>query len=218
MFCTQCGTNNSDQNSRCVNCGAPLRKPQYVGYAQPSHNGYAQPAQTLNTAPHAKPTVLYIVTGAIAALGILLVFLPQFSYTHSGSNGFTHIYNVFGLNTMVNDAASVSAGFSDDSLRASQIASAVCIIMFMVPIVLRAVWALLSFLQKRPAGVFGIISSVTLLIAGGIWSILIAVLSESSRDNSYVTIEMTAVPPLIVMVAVAGIPLSIMQLVKKKYL
>ena len=32
MFCSKCGTQNSDTNTTCVNCGAVLKRAEELGY------------------------------------------------------------------------------------------------------------------------------------------------------------------------------------------
>ena len=46
MFCSRCGTQNNDAYTNCVNCGAPLRAPQYPQqqYQQPQQPQQQQQA------------------------------------------------------------------------------------------------------------------------------------------------------------------------------
>lgn len=214
MFCSRCGTQNNDAYTNCVNCGAPLRAPQYpqqhyqqppqqqnYGYGQQPYYGYAQ--APVNAVNGPKPTALYIIAGVMAVVSFLLVFLPSFFY---GS----HAYNLFSI---ASEPFKTSSSGRSVSSGEAGIAGFV-ITMFVIPMGLQVAWAILSFMQKRPAGVFGIISSVIYLISSFIWVIVCAVYTSSSFSGY----SITPVPGLMIMLAIAGIPVSIVQLVKKKYL
>ena len=216
MFCSRCGTQNNDAYTNCVNCGAPLGAPQYpqqqyqqppqqpnYGYGQPYY-GYAQ--APVNAVNGPKPTVLYIIAGVMAVISFVLVFLPSFFY---GS----HAYNPFSI---VGESFKASSYTYSSSRSASNVWAGIAglvITMFVIPMGLQVAWAILSFMQKRPAGVFGIISSGIYFISSFIWAIVCA--AGTSASSGY---SITPVPGLMIMLAIAGIPVSIVQLVKKKYL
>lgn len=212
MICHHCGAPNSDANNHCVNCGAPLPRPYYGGYPQqPVYQAYpANPAQRIG----AKPTVLYIVAGVLAVLGFVMVFLPQFSYTYRGQTSF---YNFLGIYEFAQ--ASYRGDMSISTQQSFATFAQLTIFFFLIPLALRVPWAILSFLQKRPAGVFGLLSSIFLFLTDVIWMIVIAVLAASVQNSDYTeNIVMTSIPPMVLMLSIAGFVLSIIQLVKKKYL
>ncbi len=214
MFCPKCGTQNNDAYANCVNCGAPLGAPRYpqqqqyqqpyqqpnYGYGQQPYYGYAQ--APVNAVNGPKPTALYIIAGVMAVISFALVFIPSFF------NG-SHAYNLFSI---LGEPFKTSSSSRSVSSGGAGVAGFV-ITMFLIPMGLQVAWAILSFMQKRPAGVFGIISSGIYLISSFIWAIICAVYTSASSGYSS-----TPVPGFMILIAIAGIPVSIVQLVKKKYL
>ena len=139
--------------------------------------------------------VLYMISGAIALLSILFVFLPHITVLGSGYAPFQlvsdkHIW-----------------GSSSDA-RSGAI---VVIILLVIPMLLQLVWAILSFLRTRAAGVLGLIASIFAINHTIVW---IALLGEM-REKSYSLASMTAVPVLMLVLAIAGMVLAIIQLTKK---
>lgn len=142
--------------------------------------------------------VLYIIIGAIACLCFILPFLPSVNVLGKALNIFSIGNLASGLGSYYRSSSASTGG-------------AFIIAMFVIPMAIQIPWAILSFMRKRPAGVFGLISSIIFFIASIVW---IAALTSNSVTKSV----MTAVPALMVVFATAGIVLSIIQLVKKKYL
>ena len=83
--------------------------------------------------------------------------------------------------------------------------------IIIVPMALQILWAFLSFFRKRPAGKLGLVASIIYFLVSVIWF-------SSLVGNSYMQSVMTAVPFFMFVMASAGIVLSIIQLVKRKYL
>ncbi len=157
MFCGKCGTPNDDNNTTCVNCGAPLSpnqqqqgyaQPQYgyaqpqYGYAQPQY-GYAQPQQADKIMTAKKPKVLYLIAGIMAAIGFILPFLPSFKY---GSV----FYNVFNVGGKVFKKTSFSylSKYKQTAYRSVEVNESF-MYFFIVVMAVLAAWAVLSFLRKR---------------------------------------------------------------------
>ena len=212
MFCEKCGTPNNDSNTVCTNCGATLRHIPFDGYPQQGQPAqyrqqpyYPQQPGSGTIAAHRRPTVLYIIAGVLAAIQFFLVFLPHVAAYGRSYNFFGILSELFGLGR--------TAGYYYNYSNAVNTLGAVVVFLlflFIVPMALQIVWAILSFMQKRPAGIFGVIASSVYLIASLIW---LVVLAASLSSNA-----VTAVPFLMILFAIAGIPVSIVQLVKKKYL
>ena len=228
MFCGKCGTPNDDNNTTCVNCGAPMQRvqpqqtefeqpvqaqnqqygyaqPQY-GYAQPQY-GYAHPQQADKIMTAKKPKVLYLIAGIMAAIGFILPFLPSFKYD-------SVYYNVFNVGGKVFKKTSFSylSKYKQTNYRSVEVNESF-MYFFIVVMAVLAAWAVLSFLRKRPAGIFGVIAASLLVTAGALWFVMIDVSVKGA-----VYIEETPVPMLMVILGTAGIPVSIVQIVKKKYL
>lgn len=217
MFCEKCGTPNNDNNTVCTNCGAPLRHIPFDGYPQqgqpPQYQQmppyqqppyYPQQPGNGTIAAHRRPTALYIIAGVLALLQFFLIFLPHVAAYGRSYNFFGILSEIFGMGR--------TANYYYNSNTANAVGAVVVflLILFIVPMALQIVWAILSFLQKRPAGIFGVIASSVYLISSCVWLI---VLAASLSSNT-----ITAVPLLMILFAVAGIPVSIVQIVKKKYL
>ena len=248
MFCGKCGTPNDETNNNCVNCGAPLRRqpdsgyaqpqppygngyaqpqmdydytmaadggyaqPPYNGYAQPPYNGYPQPA----AAPVGKkPTVLYVIAGVMAVLMIALLLLPQFTYKNSYVSG---AYNIFGFAAFGRDVYQTLGSSSQNVQETANSLSIFCIALFVIPLIMSLVWGLLSFLRVRAAGIFGVITAAFMMIADIIWMTLIAVFVSAAAGTSSEVVTMTPFPILVLLLAIAALPVSIIQIVKKKYL
>ncbi len=231
MFCAKCGTPNSDGSVVCVNCGAPLQQsqtpdggyaqqPSYQqpaypqqNYPQPYQQSYQQPApygqpaynygQPVVQPVTGKPTVLYIISGVMAALQFLLVFLPHMTSQYGG------YYNFFTIDVSLLKLSSYTyrglSGFASFLL-----------FMFIVPMALQIVWAVMSFIQRRPAGIFGVIASSIYTVSSLIWLIVVSI--AGSSIYTFGAGSMTAVPTFMLLLGIAGIPVSIVQIVKKKYL
>lgn len=234
MFCSKCGTQNSDTNTTCVNCGAVLKRAEELGYTpqpqqyqpytppqqptQPAYDygyTYQQPLAPQQPAGR-KPTVLYIIAGVIAVLCILFLILPQFTYHSRYADG---AYNIFTIQAFGDDVA--KGAFNSNAREVTQSAQAVSmvvIIMFIIPLVMGFVWGLLSFLQKRPAGIFGIIMSGFLTIVDCIWLVFIGVFVSATAASDIEKVAMTPFPIIVLVLAIAALPVSIVQIVKKKYL
>ena len=205
MFCPKCGTQNNDYNINCVNCGAPLSpnqqqngysQPQY-GYAQPQY-GYTQP-QPVNALNGPKPNVLYIIAGVMAALQVLMFFLPHL-FSKAGKVfmpvqlfGGAKALSSFGA---TKDAANIVGGF---------------MFFFVIVVALEIAWAILSFMKKRPAGIFGVVACAVGFFVHMIWMIAMG----AASSPTYIT--MMPFPIFMFFLSIAGIPVSIVQIVKKKY-
>lgn len=195
MFCGRCGTQNNDNNINCANCGAPLRpaqqQPQY-SYVQPQPQ-YGAPARV-----GAKPTVLYIIAGVMGALQVLMFFLPHLALR--GGDAIIPIQIIAG--------EKITLGLGSDFVKVVEISTYFLIIL----IAIELAWAVLSFLQKKPAGIFGVVACAIGFFVHMIWMIFMLAYGSESGIN------MTPFPVFMYLISIAGIPVSIIQIVKSKYL
>lgn len=212
MFCEKCGTQNNDSNTNCVNCGAPLygtqpqyQQPQYqqpqqpqqqYGYNQPQQYGYQPQPLAANGS---KPTVLYIIAGIIAALLVLFLFLPHLSIRGQGA------YIPFAI---IIESTKASGFVSSDAAGAL----GAFMVLLIIPMGLEIVWAIMSFMMKRPAGIFGVIACSIGFFVYMIWMVLML-----ACGNIY-GVTCLPFPVFMFLFSIAGIPVSIVQIVKKKYL
>ena len=178
--------------------GQPVQ-PQYG--QQPSYNNYNN-YNSYQPKPAVKPqgksvgaVVLYMISGAIALLSILFVFLPHITVLGSGYAPFQLVSDKY------------IWGSSSDA-RAGAI---VVIVLLVIPMLLQLVWAILSFLRTRAAGVLGLIASIFAINHTIVWIALLG----SIREKSYSLASVTAVPVLMLVLAIAGMVLAIIQLTKK---
>ena len=139
----------------------------------------------------------------MAALQFLLVFLPHMTSQYGG------YYNFFTIDVSLLKLSSYTyrglSGFASFLL-----------FMFIVPMALQIVWAVMSFIQRRPAGIFGVIASSIYTVSSLIWLIVVGI--AGSAIYTFGAGSMTAVPTFMLLLGIAGIPVSIVQIVKKKYL
>ena len=217
MLCKKCGTQNPDTSRFCSLCGAPLKSAQQPTSSHPQQSYVKDPARNQKSAwtRAVKGTkVFYIIVGAIACLSFFLPFLPSFSI--SGKN-----YNVFGMigfgcqdsffNDLANNPDLMQKTFGGNKGGAVAFIMLIIAYMILVPMALQIPWAILSFLRKRPAGKLGMIASIFYFFISDIWLI-------SLGGNSYIQSVMTAVPFFMLVMGIAGIVLSGIQLAKRKYL
>ena len=174
-------------------------QPQYG--QQPSYNNYNN-YNSYQPKPAVKPqgksvgaVVLYMISGAIALLSILFVFLPHITVLGSG-------YAPFQL---------VSDRYIWGSSSDARAGAVVVVILLVIPMLLQLVWAILSFLRTRAAGVLGLIASIFAINHTIVWIALLG----SIREKSYSLASVTAVPVLMLVLAIAGMVLAIIQLTKK---
>lgn len=222
MFCENCGTDNIAGAKFCSACGAPLNS----GYSEPKHYAqetyrqepyqqetyqqevypqnqyeYYQPIQSYNQPRRivnqrsTGAIVLYMIAGAIALLSILLPFLPQVSYYGQTANVPSILFSGYG--TLVY----ISGSRSEYSMVVAMFIAA-----FAIPMVLQLVWAILSFARVRAAGVLGLIGSIISINVSIIWA---AVLTSTTRRG------VTTIPYMMIVLGIAGMVLSIIQLAKK---
>ena len=170
-------------------------QPQYG--QQPSYNNYNN-YNSYQPKPAVKPqgksvgaVVLYMISGAIALLSILFVFLPHITVLGSG-------YAPFQL---------VSDRYIWGSSSDARAGAVVVVILLVIPMLLQLVWAFLSFLRTRAAGVLGLIASIFAINHTIVW---IALLGEM-REKSYSLASMTAVPVPLMVLAIAGTALAVIQ-------
>ena len=102
------------------------------------------------------------------------------------------------------------------------------VMIFVVPMAILVPWAVLSFMRKKIAGVFGIVSSTFLLAGSIMWFGLMKILqsvfesifqtgSYSGYNSEYYNVlsnmvKLTPVPIFLIIIAIAGIAISIAQL------
>ena len=159
---------------------------------------YTYPVRGIN------PTVLYIIAGVMAALQVLLFFLPHLSYRGK----------VFLPVEMFGGAGALEkVGIRDDSFGLE----GEFMVYFAIVVALEIVWAVLSFLRKKPAGIFGIVACVIGFFIHMVWLFAMFYLTSSISD-SITPVIITPLPIFMFLISIAGIPVSIMQIAKKNYL
>ena len=216
MFCENCGAQNVDGAKFCASCGAPLAasqqtqpvqqqveqpvyqppQPQYnynydYSYQQPQ----PQPVMPANQGRSVGAIILYMISGAIAVLSIIMVFLPHISVLFRSLNPF----QLIGTEQVFGRSSEAAVG------------GIVIAALLIVPMILQLVWAILSFARVKAAGVVGLIASIFAINHTAIW---IAILSELAK-KTYGAASTTMVPVVMLFLAIAGLVLSIIQMTKK---
>ncbi len=223
MFCEKCGAQNADGAKFCASCGAPLNV-ETAYYAQPQPRpqqpdyqyGYPQQPQsqpqTFHPAaqkPQGKTTagvVIFMISGALAVLSLLFPFLPHVSsmeYFVSNTSMFGFCFELFRHSETMSYGANIGLYFIGLLL--------LCLIL--IPMILQVIWAILSFVRVKAAGVVGIIASIVFLIHSFIWMVILA---AAMSESGYSVVRMTPVPILMVFAAIAGIVLASLQIAKRK--
>lgn len=208
MFCENCGSQNVDGAKFCASCGAPLAASQPVQpveqprYQEPQprfdyNYSYQQP-QPVQPAPQGKSAgaiVVYMISGAVALLSILMVFLPHVTAMYQSFNPF----QLIGAEALWSHSREAAVG------------GVIIVALLVLPMILQLVWAILSFARVKAAGVLGLIASIFAVNHSLVWLIILAAIRESTGRLASVT----AVPVVMIILAIAGLVLSIIQMTKK---
>lgn len=208
MFCENCGSQNVDGAKFCASCGAPLAVSQPVQpveqprYQEPQprfdyNYSYQQP-QPVQPAPQGKSAgaiVVYMISGAVALLSILMVFLPHVTAMYQSFNPF----QLIGAEALWSRSREAAVG------------GVIIVALLVLPMILQLVWAILSFARVKAAGVLGLIASIFAVNHSLVWLIILAAIRESTGRFASVT----AVPVVMIILAIAGLVLSIIQMTKK---
>lgn len=208
MFCENCGSQNVDGAKFCASCGAPLAASQPVQpveqprYQEPQprfdyNYSYQQP-QPVQPAPQGKSAgaiVVYMISGAVALLSILMVFLPHVTAMYQSFNPF----QLIGAEALWSRSREAAVG------------GVIIVALLVLPMILQLVWAILSFARVKAAGVLGLIASIFAVNHSLVWLIILAAICESTGRLASVT----AVPVVMIILAIAGLVLSIIQMTKK---
>ena len=208
MFCENCGSQNVDGAKFCASCGAPLAASQPVQpveqprYQEPQprfdyNYSYQQP-QPVQPAPQGKSAgaiVVYMISGALALLSILMVFLPHVTAMYQSFNPF----QLIGAEALWSRSSEAAVG------------GVIIVALLVLPMILQLVWAILSFVRVKAAGVLGLIASIFAVNHSLVWLIILAAIRESTGRFASVT----AVPVVMIILAIAGLVLSIIQMTKK---
>lgn len=208
MFCENCGSQNVDGAKFCASCGAPLAAAQPVQpveqprYQEPQprfdyNYSYQQP-QPVQPAPQGKSAgaiVVYMISGALAVLSIIMVFLPHVTAMYQSFNPF----QLIGAEALWSRSREAAVG------------GVIIVALLVLPMILQLVWAILSFARVKAAGVLGLIASIFAVNHSLVWLIILAAIRESTGRLASVT----AVPVVMIILAIAGLVLSIIQMTKK---
>ena len=160
-----------------------------------------------NSAVKNPPTVLYIFCGILALASAAIVFLPVVTESGNAKNIFTVAFDGYGIGVSAISNGAVDIGGISKTVAIS-VAGALAL-----QIALQIVWAILSFARKRPAGVFGIISSILFLALSLLTMSTVGYFAKPLDD-----VDATGVAYVMAALAFLGFVLSVIQLVKKKYL
>ena len=200
MNCPYCGAPNNDYNNNCVNCGNPLRPVQYQ-----QQYAYMQPQNQVQRPVGAKPTALYMIAGALAVLGFVLTIIPSIRIDSHDLSPISFLFEAGSIKR--------SSGMGRTDRELIDMLSNVMFMMYIPPMILQVVWAVLSFMQKKAAGILGVIASAYYSFSTFYWWFFTMIASSESSN-----ISSNVIPSLMLMAGIAGIPISIIQIVKKKYL
>ena len=107
----------------------------------------------------AKPTLLYIIAGVMAALQVLMFFLPHLS---DGDNVLRPVEMFGGVGVLD------KFGVYDNPHEIG-----VAFIFLVIVVALEVVWAVLSFMKKKPAGIFGVVACALGVIIHLVWFVVI---------------------------------------------
>lgn len=199
MFCEKCGAQNTDGAKFCSGCGAPLNSADEPVYqAEPQAVQYRYAAQAPERTRSVASMVIYFISGGVAVWTALLIFIPHIVVGHR----FFNIFQIIESSTLV---SYITGGNSDGDFIVS-----IFIVPFFIALALQVVWAILSFVRVKAAGVLGLIASIIYINHSVVWMIM---LTTSSIKEPYVV---TPVPYLMVTLGIAGMVLSVLQLAKRK--
>lgn len=209
-------------------------------YSQQSY-GYPRQVNPRLNAPGSNKSekVLFIIAGVLACIAFILPFLPSMTLDFTGlekiigsgiqSIGLKQKYslNAFSFASSLNDAT-LMPGIPIQYASIIRGIGTFAVMIFVVPMAILVPWAVLSFMRKKIAGVFGIVSSTFLLAGSIMWFGLMKILqsvfesifqtgSYSGYNSEYYNVlsnmvKLTPVPIFLIIIAIAGIAISIAQL------
>ena len=154
-----------------------------------------------------KPTLLYLVCGLIAAAFVAFSFFPCIKAGDKTWNVITFAMDGYIIGESVSNVGAWDFGGTVKNV-AMAMAGA-----YSMLVALNVAWALFSFLRKRPAGVFGIIASLLSAAVSAFWLFVAITIAKNVPG-----IDVTYIPIINTALMVIGIPLSIVQIARKKYL
>ncbi len=222
MFCEKCGRNNLDGAKFCAGCGAQLVAPHLdkapfeetpsttIGYSQPE---YTQPAYTQSESvqpQYSQPT--YQQPENVQ---------PQYAQQQYSQQPSYNNYNNY--SSYQPKPAVKPQGKSVGAIVLYMIAGAMALLsilfVFLPHItVLGSGYAPFQLISDRyvwgsssAAGVLGLIASIFAINHTIVWIVLLG----EMREKSYSLASMTAVPVLMLVLAIAGMVLAIIQMTKK---
>ena len=146
-----------------------------------------------------------MISGVLAVLGLILPFLP-----HIASTNFQQVenYSMFGFCLESIQSGELFGGYVE------LFAGNLLMCLTVISMILQFIWAILSFVRVKAAGIFGVIGSCFFLFQSLFW---LLILFEGAVMSSHYYVNITIVPMLMVFIAIAGIVFASLQLAKKDY-
>ncbi len=204
---------------------------QIYGYNN-GYGGYNQPSTLRQNQRSVGAIIIYMISGVLGLLGMLMTVLPSFdsvkllgnysSYASSSSDRYNNVFDI------------VKKYFDGNGLTKSdsQVTAIIILVMFVTPMVFQLIWAILSFCRSRGAGSIGMVGSIIYLSVASYWMLFLrnelaigkyfisGHTSKSLSDSIKVlgvkySNAVTIVPYLMVVFGVAGIVFSAIQIAKR---
>ena len=201
-------------------------------YGYNNYGGYGQPSTLRQNQRSVGAIIIYMISGVIGLLGMLMTVLPSFdsvkllgkysSYASSSSDRYNNVFDI------------VKKYFDGNGLTKSdsQVTAIIILVMFITPMVFQLIWAILSFCRSRGAGAIGMVGSIIYLSVASYWMLFLrnelaigkyfisGHTSKSLSDSIKVlgvkySDAVTIVPYLMVVFGVAGIVFSAIQIAKR---
>ena len=173
------------------------------GYNYNYNYGYGETPLRQNTRS-AGAIVIYMISGALALLSMLLPILPNVKVTDR---------NVFKIAYDFLDSRSF---FGSVSTNDDKVTGVLIIMMFVLPMLFQLLWAIFSFCRVRAAGAMGLIGSIIYTTVGSYWYLFLT--GEVKIGNNYFIGSnklITYIPHLIIALGVTGIVFSSIEIAKR---
>ena len=240
MYCKKCGHKNDDNSKFCRSCGTPLELPVQSANSQPvqatqqqassqqptySQPNYSQPpvynnnqygaVNGVSKSPTDKKLMATLFSSfALCILGIIMPFLTwidipslkssfiQGAFEFFGGQGSISSFSIFSYGSFVS-----KYGRNEDIILSNIFLSIVVIAMLFY-----VTYIILGLLKRRCCTAFSLTGSIIMLIMSVLYTFVFVVGSSSS----YIKINLTVVPWLAILFAIANIIVTIVVMVTKR--
>lgn len=240
MYCKKCGLKNDENSKFCQACGTPLESPVQIANSQPvqapqqqaysqqptySQPNYSQPTVYNNNqygavgdvskSPTDKKLMATLFSSfALCILGIIMPFLTWIDIPSLKSSFIQGTFELFGGQGSISSFSIFSYGsfVSKYGRNEDIILSNIFLSIVVIAMLFYVTYIILGLLKRRCCTAFSLTGSIIMLLMSVLYTFVFVVGSSSS----YIKINLTVVPWLAILFAIANIIVTIVVMVTKR--